>query len=329
MPPAVARIRNCMRSKALPSATLIGAGPAARCPCSVAVSSPRTTDAPGTACIGSNARLSNIDEITLGDIREIDQQIHALSGREQYLLATNAAFEQSAIGADQDERKRSGIDAAEREPIRSRVRCVQQSQPVPACRDIVIRAQAAVDVGQAPVPAQQFVFRGGRVAIAVANAAILQHQRELGAAGREIERLPHDALVVVVDFDEPEEAAIDLAAPSRHAGAGGTNTDRRGCASRTRSRNVSPGAISASPLPSLRVSIVSPCQCTIVGSGSALASATRTEAPAAVTSVGLSNVRLPAATSNASRSLRRSCAHRERRRSNVQTGEPAVCPRHV
>ena len=150
-------------------------------------------------------------EVTLGDIREIDQQIHALGGREQYLLATNASFEQSAIGADQDERKRSGIDAAEREPIRSRVRCVEQSQPVTACRDIVIRTQAAVDVGQAPVPAQQFVFRGGRVAIAVASAAILQHQRELGVSGREIERLPHDALVVVGDLDEPEEAAIDLA----------------------------------------------------------------------------------------------------------------------
>ena len=77
------------------------------------------------------------DEAALGDAREIDEQVHAFGGRQQYLVATNAALEQAAVGADQDEGQRGGVVATKREPIRARIRRVEHAQPIAACRDVV------------------------------------------------------------------------------------------------------------------------------------------------------------------------------------------------
>ena len=135
------------------------------------------------------------------------------------------AGEQAAVVADQRERERRARRGAECELQRPGIGCVEDTEPVKTRRDIEIRTMRAVDeevVAEKAV--HQVLGRGG---VVDAGAPVLQHQRNLGAAWRQVERGAQCAFVVVLDQDDAIQAAIGLSRSPCRADAGDTSTCRR------------------------------------------------------------------------------------------------------
>ncbi|HEU0204711.1 MAG TPA: hypothetical protein VFR86_30225 [Burkholderiaceae bacterium] len=142
---------------------------------------------------------------------QIEQDIEPLSGRDVGLLDMFRRREQPAVGADQVVAQPAAV-LQESEPVRARVRAIEDAETIDAARGLNHRLLSEIHEQPRADKASEEIIARRRVAQPALRVeiAILQHERNLGRAEREIERAAQPCFVLVLDEEQACQSVIRL-----------------------------------------------------------------------------------------------------------------------
>ena len=145
------------------------------------------------------------------DAGEIDQHVDALGRGEEQLGAGDGRLQQAAVGADQEERQRVCVVAAEGHPEVARVGGVEHPEAVATGGDVEVRPGGEIDLRLVAQPPEHHVIGGRRVERGGVGAAVVEDQRYFRHARGQLEGSAQCGLFVVLHGEHAEEPAARLA----------------------------------------------------------------------------------------------------------------------